>query len=1183
MRRQPISYRDAVKILGGNSRLVGVISTAAGVGLTALSAGGSSTALSLFDLKGEVFQIARNLVPALGEKFRGLSRFSRTELIEAAHAIVVISAFFEAMDGLDPDCDSLLSSKSIKMMPAEQVALAANEYSDEGKDSLSHIVEALIKPGALPGLGFGPTGASELKTFYEQMCRRLADFVEGTAVWDELNDTIKDRWQRSVFKYLPRSAVVKYEESLRQLESDFPEIALWAHRVGVNSILDSIAQTRAGLESSALSLRSLAEAFERSASNTSHAKLRKDLVTRYSKAMLRPMAMMGELPEGVSLPAKRDIYVNPSFKELDRLKLRNQQDEWVSEPSWSEIETRTDFWTFLLRHLISTQASVAPLVVLGQPGAGKSMFTQVLAADLDPRDFTVVRVKLRSVGWDSPIQQQIEAGLHNLTGLTVSWADLVDELDTAQPVIILDGFDELLQASGVAHYDYLEKVQSFQQREAELGRPVAVIVTSRTAVADQVRYPLGSVVLRLEPFDDKQVSNWLNTWNKANPARQLPREIALDQGDLARQPLLLFMLALFNSDGGSLTSEISRAELYESLFTRFAERDVTKLNRSLSDKQKRREIELELDQLSFVAFAMFNRGRQTVSDKDLINDFSILPVGGTIRDTHGHTSYREARRDLALDVAQRLAGRFFFKLFVQHAQSTYGHSEKNKSYEFLHASFTEFLVARWVAKQLRRMAIKSRFEDDELGHHLDDDKLLHALISKAVLSVREERILDFLSNILEQSSSEDIDEQMQVIIRLFRRCLLHRAQDEYSEYRPVSLNAPSSFAIYSVNLLLLLLVAVRDESDPQGVAEIPLSVIYDERYFPSPADRLAQLHSSIRLWHAQLSQMEWSSVVRVVRLGNYGDSTESIISRWGGPHDFLFNGYAHIIGNAEIISDPTCNKRTILGDSPHSVLSTAMNEVNLLGIDAARRALQGGLPFFNRLGREALGYRGALINNLLLDSDWIPVERMNDYVDKIFSNSSGISVNLARMVISRLCSQSERMPGPYRDSLARKLMGLGSSAPEAYSDFLLACSTKAAMECYNHIVGPGRSRGSVMELIALYDLLDLKSTGSLIAPYSVMSDGKIRTDTVQVAQQILNVPEQLQVHYVSFDLMSLARSALKAKFLAANRIVRHKAPPTKIQFQDYKLLKDIAGKVLTKIENAGNNPASPLIIIENNY
>ena len=88
---------------------------------------------------------------------------------------------------------------------------------------------------------------------------------------------------------------------------------------------------------------------------------------------------------------------------------------------------------------------------------------------------------------------------------------------------MLDGFDELLQAAGVNRYDYLEQVREFQRRQLAIGRPVAVIVTSRTVVADRVRYPAGSVALQLQPFDDDQVRQWLMVWRRHNAGPAVQR------------------------------------------------------------------------------------------------------------------------------------------------------------------------------------------------------------------------------------------------------------------------------------------------------------------------------------------------------------------------------------------------------------------------------------------------------------------------------------------------------------------------------------------------------------------------------------------------------------------------------------------------------------------------------------
>jgi hypothetical protein len=171
------------------------------------------------------------------------------------------------------------------------------------------------------------------------------------------------------------------------------------------------------------------------------------------------------------------------------------------------------------------------------------------------RDYVAVRVALREVPADSDLQSQIEYAIRDATGESLSWPMLARSAGGALPVVLLDGFDELLQATGIGQTDYLEQIVRLQEREADQGRPVAVIVTSRTAVADSARIPVGATAVRLEPFTDPQIRRWLAIWNASNAAYQARRkpqplsaEAVLRQRVLASQPLLLLMLALYDAD-----------------------------------------------------------------------------------------------------------------------------------------------------------------------------------------------------------------------------------------------------------------------------------------------------------------------------------------------------------------------------------------------------------------------------------------------------------------------------------------------------------------------------------------------------------------------------------------------------------------------------------------------------------
>ncbi|MGH3720860.1 MAG: hypothetical protein ACRDRI_18830 [Pseudonocardiaceae bacterium] len=338
----------------------------------------------------------------------------------------------------------------------------------------------------------------------------------------------------------------------------------------------------------------------------------------------------------------------------------------AEERWWNEHPVRDDLEGFLLGDLTAPHATEAPLLVLGQPGSGKSLLTLVLAARLPPSEFLALRVALREVPADADLQAQIEHAIRTATGESMPWAALARSAGDALPVVVL--------------------------------------VTSRTAVADRARPALGMVAVRLEPFRDDQIARWLAVWNAANASslaargvRPLPTESVLAHAELARQPLLLLMLALYDADGNPLQREdaaLGQAELYERLLTQFAEREVRKTAAALSATQFERAVDRELLRLSVVAFATFNRGRQWVTETELDADLPALLVepGDRQRPPSGLRA--------ELTAAEVVIGRFFF---VHEARATRD-ATRLATYEFLHTTFGEYLIGRLITRELDDLA-----------------------------------------------------------------------------------------------------------------------------------------------------------------------------------------------------------------------------------------------------------------------------------------------------------------------------------------------------------------------------------------------------------------------------------------------------------------------------------------------
>lgn len=1045
MGRKPLSYVDAVKLLGGESRVVAALSKLAGTGLSVVSFGGSTAALSLFELKGEVERLGQYAVVAMRSRFVGLSRFKRSELLEAAHAVLVVSSFFTALDDLGEELNVALDSALLELTGTEQAALATGSRAGSGLGGLADMARAFIAPGAVPGLDAGLADQGhELLAFYTDLAGRIGLFAAGTAVWEEQDETTRNRWSAAVSNVLPLRALARYEEQLGRLAGDFPEFAFWAHRVGVHKILDELyAMRRANVELGT-ALHTLAGLMRSKASGADAGKVRCDLAACYRAELDKPIAgaaaasFMGE----VTLPTLRQIYVNPSYRILPRVRALAGA-EWVSELRWQAAPPGRDLWVLVLEHLISTDAARVPLVLLGQPGAGKSVFTQMLAAELDPHDYLVVRVELRAVPSDAGIQQQIEAALVGLTGRLMPWPELAADTGDAQPVIVLDGFDELLQASGVSHFDFLERVQAFQEREASLGRPVAVLVTSRTAVAGQVRYPDGTAVARLEEFSDDQVGRWLATWNQANTARPLPAKTALGQSELSRQPLLLFMLALFHSGGGALIPGISQAQLYQRLFTSFIEREVSKLGAQLSDQQRRHAIERELDLMSMVAFAMFNRGRQSVTEIDLVADLTALHAGGQ--------PSPEPRGAVALTIAEQLAGRFFFRLFVQRDQALRAQQAMLSSYEFLHASFGEFLIGRWVVGELIRLVEHDRRTVGDLYRQPADDTLLHTLLSNAVLSTREQRVLEFIAELLTDMPATEIAGLRTLAATLLRGSFQPRLHDPYPQYQPVTHIAPAAYAAYSANLiLLLLLIAEADTKTGEGPQRdgLPLSELY--RLGPAsagPHEQRTRFLNMTRLWHAQLTASEWDSLLDVVCLQptELPDATiattfpELRITRWRPADHRLPVSARMLLPHAEQGPAPVQDSQIWI-DAP---VGRALREATLLGSPGYQGACIALLPYLHTLGTSRaarqlqLGDRAAdMLALLITPMQDIPAEHLAALYARLLDRPFQLGLRQYRLLLDRLRDDMHRLPQAELTSLTITARHTAWTNITAYLDVL---------------------------------------------------------------------------------------------------------------------------------------------------
>ncbi|MFD0199622.1 MULTISPECIES: NACHT domain-containing protein [Saccharothrix] len=802
--RGSFSYRDAVKLLGGDTGLVKLVDHASAA--TVLAMGG----IDLLDARTEVVRVGKQVLSSVRERVTGLHRVERTRLLEAAHAVLVITAFFETLDDIGLPFQ-------LKLSAGEQLALAGADRPTSTRKS-AHALALLDTPGPLPSPEQAPDAVSTaLWDYYQALVAAVIDFLRGFAAWSDLTQDKRDEFVETCLG-VPGRAVEHYRALYRRLSLNCPEFAVWT--TGIEH-----AATRTEVRAGLADLRAFLEPLVGAQPPDD----RRDALARSHRAVLGRPIVEGDVPSGLVLPTLAQAYVSPRFKVVDADQSADvSRDEW-----WSAEPVRTDLDDYLAGYLTSSGATTAPLVVLGQPGAGKSLLTKILAARLPPEDFLPIRVVLRDVPADASLQEQVEDAITRATGERLTWPELARAAAPAVPVVLLDGFDELLQATGTSKSDYLARIREFQQREADQGRAVIFVLTSRTAVANRARFAGPTKVLKLEPFGHDQVRRWLDVWNTANPRAVLAPDVALRFEGLAAQPLLLFMLALYNADGNALHTAgegLATATLYEQLLTRFARREVAKSLHDALDDQVELAVEEELVRLSVVAFAMFNRGVQWIDETELDDDLNALLPGGPRTGPD---------RRLRLSSAQLAVGRFFFVHAARAAQD----SRVLQTYEFLHATFGEFLVARLVHRVSLDVLAQERAAKSRYGRQGTDAGWLEPVLSFAPLTTRSP-VISFLRELFRRTPDADRTELHKLLTALVDTAQHRQPGSDHPDYLPRSLTIAHRIAAYTVNLVTLAVVVGRG---------------YAVSDFPRP-----EWQSLALLWQSQLGEEEWDSITRVL-------------------------------------------------------------------------------------------------------------------------------------------------------------------------------------------------------------------------------------------------------------------------------------------------------------------------------
>jgi hypothetical protein len=792
--------------------------------------------------KNELVKIGKRLVARFaGSKANGsLDRYRR---LSAAHHLLVLSAFFEAAQDVIAHFDPkmFLISEEEERITARALETALNDdapieltlFGDAA--SLLHPAESLHAREQI------------LLPHYRHMAGALVEFLTDLAGWTDLDKEARDEFGDALLT-LPETAVATYRAQYVELAGTVPEfmasIVISAQEADLRR-LDGIADdVVAQLEETRALATQLDLGFQRLAEHAAAVvtgerdelarvvidSLRKSYEATIGEPILSDRSGADGSAPTLLYPSKSDAFVPQSYKVI-RAPDAGGGGRLEDEVRWSLCEERQDLAAFLLGYLSSSYSIQTPLLVLGHPGSGKSLLTQMLAARLATPAFSAVRIELRDIDVERELQTLIEEQVLRDTGRPADWANLADQMADAPPVVILDGFDELLQTSGRVHAAFLEKVHEFQRREAVQGRPVRMIVTSRITLIDKAIIPPGCTVLRLMAFDQRRRTSWIKTWNAHNAryfADTETKPFALPEQeavlDLAGQPLLLLMLALYDSqdNGLHLRTDLDRTRLYDNLLRRFIARERTKgaggdMFRSLAPAAREQEIEADMQRLRTVAIGMYNRRSLHILGNQLDQDLAYLGIAPAVVPADGSP----------LSAAEQVLGSFFFIHQSRSGTGTGTVSDRAgaTAFEFLHNTFGEFLTADFLLTAIvAEAASVAAMRTEPALHGQCDLKLAQGMLPQewftglayAPLSERPEiltMVREWTRHLLARQgfNQRPVTDALKELVDSQLHAVLDRttpptwSTSDGSPYETPSLLG--RFAVYTLNLILLSAVA----------------------------------------------------------------------------------------------------------------------------------------------------------------------------------------------------------------------------------------------------------------------------------------------------------------------------------------------------------------------------------------
>ena len=501
----------------------------------------------------------------------------------------------------------------------------------------------------------------------------------------------------------------------------------------------------------------------------------------------------------------------PIFEEAFGLKrvyvpLRAYSERKIKLPENGRIERSPDRETASKKVVVKLQESIekwleeknpddAIRLITGGPGSGKSSFSQIFAAErADKGDINTLFIPLHKFSHGDDLVKAI--GEFAQTNCFLSHNPIERDNEELRLLIIFDGLDELSMQGKIAENaakDFVAAVRllvtQFNSHKTRLhviisGREVVIQANRNQRQPHQLLYLLPyfvrDVEQKRERYVDKvnileqdQRQDWWQNYGEATGKNydSLPSELDRDNlVDITAQPLLNYLIALsYERDKLKLTADTNLNEIYADLLEDVYKRKWEKHGYlPLENITKEQFIGI----LEKIAVACWHGNGRTTTVKEIEDYCQNSGLSQVLVD------FQKIFEQDSSACITRLLAAFYFR-------ESGGIRDREKTFEFTHKSFGEYLTARRVVLEIKY--IHEALEEKNFYKRSTEIDALARWASLCGLSPMSEYLFNFVWDEIKLEYSENpelVKDWQKMLCRLIEVMLSNGMPMEAIKPRP---------------------------------------------------------------------------------------------------------------------------------------------------------------------------------------------------------------------------------------------------------------------------------------------------------------------------------------------------------------------------------------------------------------